>query len=62
MNNHQEVISRLRERCRTYRIVRQGVMFQLKEMGFTYQTIGGLYGLSKQRIHQVVDKYLPWER
>lgn len=63
MNNHQEIISRLKERCKTYRIIRQEVMFQLKEMGLTYQTIGDLYGLSRQRIHQVVGKYneLPWE-
>jgi len=62
MNNHQEVISRLRERCRTYRVTRQRVMADLKAMGFTYQLIGDLYGgLSRQRIHQVVSKCPPWE-
>jgi len=61
MNNHQEVISRLRERCKAYRLVRQAVMWRLYEVqGWTFQEVGNLYGLSRQRIHQVVSKCPPW--
>lgn len=32
-------------------------MNQLREQGLTYQTIGDKFGLSRQRIHQILSGY-----
>jgi 5-methylcytosine-specific restriction endonuclease McrA len=32
-------------------------MIRLKQQGYSYQAIGALYGLSRQRVHQIISGY-----
>jgi len=51
----QEIQRRRQEKEEQIRAERLAEMMRLRDEGLTYEAIGGRFGLSRQRVHQIIN-------